>query len=36
MGCKEAGASRVIGVDINPDKFSFGIMKPDMVNINLS
>lgn len=22
MGCKEAGASRIIGVDINPDKFS--------------
>jgi len=23
MGCKEAGASRIIGVDINPDKFEF-------------
>lgn len=22
MGCKEAGASRIIGVDINPDKFA--------------
>lgn len=21
MGCKKAGASRIIGVDINPDKF---------------
>lgn len=21
MGCKEAGATRIIGVDINPDKF---------------
>uniref|UniRef100_A0A2K5DJD4 Alcohol dehydrogenase class-3 n=1 Tax=Aotus nancymaae TaxID=37293 RepID=A0A2K5DJD4_AOTNA len=24
MGCKVAGASRIIGVDINKDKFSFG------------
>ncbi|XP_048758704.1 alcohol dehydrogenase class-3-like [Ostrea edulis] len=24
MGCKEAGASRIIGVDINPDKFELG------------
>jgi len=24
MGCKAAGASRVIGVDINPDKFEIG------------
>ena len=24
MGCKEAGASRVIGIDINPDKFPIG------------
>ena len=24
MGCKEAGASRIIGVDINPDKFPIG------------
>ena len=24
MGCREAGASRVIGVDINPEKFAFG------------
>lgn len=22
MGCKEAGATRIIGVDINPDKFA--------------
>lgn len=21
MGCKKAGASRIIGIDINPDKF---------------
>ena len=27
MGCKAAGASRVIGVDINPDKFETG--KPE-------
>lgn len=24
MGCQQAGASRIIGVDINPDKFEFG------------
>ena len=24
MGCKEAGAARIIGVDINPDKFETG------------
>ena len=24
MGCKKAGASRIIGVDINPDKFEIG------------
>lgn len=24
MGCKAAGATRIIGVDINPDKFSLG------------
>ncbi|XP_052686635.1 alcohol dehydrogenase class-3-like [Crassostrea angulata] len=24
MGCKEAGAKRIIGVDINPDKFELG------------
>jgi len=24
MGCKAAGASRIIGVDINPDKFPIG------------
>jgi S-(hydroxymethyl)glutathione dehydrogenase / alcohol dehydrogenase len=24
MGCKEAGASTIIGVDINPDKFETG------------
>lgn len=24
MGCKKAGASRIIGVDINPDKFNIG------------
>ena len=24
MGCKAAGASRIIGVDINPDKFETG------------
>ena len=24
MGCKAAGASRIIGVDINPDKFLVG------------
>lgn len=24
LGCKVAGASRIIGVDINPDKFETG------------
>lgn len=24
MGCKAAGATRIIGVDINPDKFDKG------------
>jgi len=24
MGCKAAGASRIIGVDINPTKFEIG------------
>lgn len=24
MGCRERGASRIIGVDINPDKFETG------------
>jgi len=24
MGCKAAGASRIIGVDINPNKFDIG------------
>ena len=24
MGCKKAGASRIIGIDINPDKFDLG------------
>lgn len=24
MGCKAAGASRIIGVDINPDKYPTG------------
>lgn len=24
MGCKEAGASRIIGIDINPEKFEIG------------
>ena len=24
MGCKKAGASRIIGVDINPKKFELG------------
>jgi len=24
MGCKAAGASRIIGIDINPDKFPVG------------
>ena len=24
MGCKKAGASRIIGIDINPDKFEVG------------
>ena len=24
MGCKNAGASRIIGIDINPDKFAVG------------
>lgn len=28
MGCKKAGASRIIGVDINPKKFELGIVKP--------
>lgn len=26
MGCKKAGASRIIGVDINADKFETGMM----------
>ena len=26
MGCKEAGASRIIAVDINPDKSKIGIL----------
>lgn len=26
MGCKVAGASRIIGVDINPEKFSLGVV----------
>lgn len=30
MGCKDAGASSIIGVDINPDKFAIG-----MLGINL-
>ena len=25
MGCKDAGASSIIGVDINPDKFAIGM-----------
>ena len=24
MGCKSAGASQIIGIDINPDKFTLG------------
>ena len=24
MGCRKAGASRIIGIDINPDKFKQG------------
>jgi len=24
MGCKKAGASRIIGIDINPDKLELG------------
>ncbi len=24
MGCKEAGASRIIAIDINPDKYAIG------------
>ena len=24
MGCKKAGASKIIGIDINPDKFKLG------------
>ena len=24
MGCKAAGATKIIGVDINPDKFEVG------------
>jgi S-(hydroxymethyl)glutathione dehydrogenase/alcohol dehydrogenase len=34
MGCREAGASRIIGVDINPDKFEVGKGLDDFV-INL-
>ena len=26
MGCKAAGASRIIGVDVNPDKFDIGTL----------
>ena len=25
LGCRKAGASRIIGIDINPDKFEIGI-----------
>lgn len=31
MGCKQAGASRIIGVDINPDKFEVGNYHNDTV-----
>ena len=24
MGCRQAGAKRIIGIDINPDKFELG------------
>lgn len=27
LGCKAAGASRIIGVDVNPEKFKIGIQK---------
>lgn len=30
MGARKAGASRVIGIDINPDKFEFGKKKPEL------
>lgn len=26
MGCKELGASRIIAVDINPDKWPLGVL----------
>jgi S-(hydroxymethyl)glutathione dehydrogenase/alcohol dehydrogenase len=26
MGCKAAGASRIIGIDTNPDKFKLGML----------
>ena len=34
MGCKAAGASRVIGVDINPDKFETGKPEHSLLYIN--
>lgn len=33
MGCQQAGASRIIGVDINPDKFEFGNHTHDQLPI---
>jgi len=34
MGCQKAGASRIVGVDINPDKFEFGKYTISMDCIN--
>lgn len=27
LGCKKAGAKRIIGIDVNPNKFEIGKMK---------
>ena len=34
MGCKAAGASRIIGVDINPEKFAIGMYR--LTSLDLS
>lgn len=33
MGCQQAGATRIIGVDINPDKYEVGKLIIFMVSI---
>jgi len=32
MGCKEAGATTIIGVDVNPDKFETGTTLYKLIN----